>query len=290
MAGILENKSASPESAFRDTVSVTMANYHERARPMTKDLLQEADFKRIQQISKERFKNASDFKFFFVGNINIEEFKPLLEKYIGGIPSVDEKENWIDLGIEKPKGVIDKVVKRGEEDKSTQYIVFHGDFDYNSQNQVQLDAVSKILTTRLLEVIREDKSSVYSIGAYQSSSKFPKEEYSITVAYGTSPQKLDELKKAVFDIISEYKENGPTVEEVAKAQEKMLRERETAIRENGFWLGILSNTYYLKDGDFSEFGSFEKIVNNLSPESTQKAFKDWFDFENYISVALAPAD
>ncbi len=288
MAGILENKSASPESAFQDTMSVTMANYNERARPLTKELLSEADFDRMKQIAKERFKNAADFKFFFVGNINLDEFKPLVEKYIGGIPSVPEKEKWVDLGIEKPDGVVEKVVKRGEEDKSIQYIVFHGDFDYNSQNQIQLDAVSKILTTRLLEVIREDKSSVYSIGAYQSSEKFPDQEYTITVAYGTAPKKLDELKKAVFDIISEYKTNGPTAEEVAKAQEKMIRERETAVRENGFWLSVLSNTYYLKNGDFSEFGTFNKLVKNLTVDSTQKAFNKWFDFKNYISVALAP--
>jgi zinc protease len=153
---------------------------------------------------------------------------------------------------------------------------------------VQLDAVGKILSTRLLEVIREDKSSVYSIGAYPSSTKFPEEEYTITVAYGTSPQKLEELKKAVFDIISEYKNNGPTAEEVAKAQEKMLREREVALRENGFWMGILSNTYYIKNGDFSEFGNYDKLVKNLTVDSTKKAFNDWFDFKNYISVALAP--
>jgi zinc protease len=257
---------------------------------MTKEMLQEADFNRMKQIAKERFSNASDFKFFFVGNLELETFKPLVEKYIGGIPSVDEKEKWVDLGIEKPDGVIEKVVKRGQEEKSTQYIVFHGDFDYNSQNQVQLDAVAKILTTRLLEVIREDKSSVYSIGAYQSSGKFPKEDYSVTIAYGTSPQKLDELKKAVFEIISEYQKNGPTDEEVAKAQEKMLRERETAVRENGFWMGVLSNTYYLKDGDFSEFGTYEKLVKNISAKSTQKAFNKWFDFENYVSVALAPEE
>jgi len=140
----------------------------------------------------------------------------------------------------------------------------------------------------LLEVIREDKSSVYSIGAYPSSTKFPDEEYTITVAYGTAPQKLDELKKAVFDIVSEYQKNGPTADELATAQEKMLRERETALRENGFWMNILSNTYYIKNGDFSEFGNYENLVKKLTTDSTKKAFVDLFDFKNYISVALAP--
>ncbi len=290
LSGILENKAASPESAFQDTFSVTVANYHERARPMSKELLSEADFNRIKKIDKERFRNAADFKFFFVGNINPDELKPLVEKYIGGIPSLPEKENWVDLGIRKPNGVVEKTVKRGQEDKSTQYILFHGNFDYNAQNQVQLDAVGRILSTRLLEVIREDKSSVYSIGAYPSSSKIPNEEYSITIAYGTSPDKLDELKTAVFEIITEFAQKGPSKEELEKAQEKMLRERETQVRENGFWMGILSNTYYLKDGDFSEFGNYDQLVKNLTIDSVKKGFKEYFDFKNYISVALKPND
>lgn len=288
MSGMLENKAASPESAFQDTMTVTMANYHKRSRPMTKELLQEADFKRMQQIAKERFKNAADFKFFFVGKINPEEFKPLVEKYIGGIPSTGEKESWIDLDIDKPDGIVEKIVKRGEEDKSIQYLVFHGDFEYNSQNQVQLDAMGRILSSKLWDIVREEKSSAYSVDAYTSSNKFPEEEYSVTVVYGTAPDKLEEIKKTVFEIIADYKKNGPTKEELATAQEKMLRERETALRENGFWMGILSNIYYIKNGDFSEFGNYEMLVKNLSLDSTKKAFNDWFDFKNYISVALAP--
>ena len=289
-AGVLENKAASPDAAFRDTLSVVMANYNERVRPLTVELLKEADFNQMQSIGKERFKNAADFKFFFVGNIDVETFKPLVEKYIGGIPSTSEIENWVDLDINKPEGVVEKIVKKGQEEKSTQYIVFHGDFDYTSQNRVQLDAMSKILTTRLLEVIREDKSSVYSIGAYSSSSKFPDKKYSVTIAYGTSPDKLVELKKAVFEVIKKFAKKGPSKEELAKAQEKMLRERETQVRENRFWLSIITNTYYLKDGDFAEFGGYKNLVKGLTVKSTKKAFKEYFDFENYISVALAPAE
>ena len=279
-ATVLENKSASPESNFRDTLNVVLSNYNEREKPMSVERLKEASFNKMKQIGRERFKNASDFKFFFVGNIDLETFKPLVEKYIGGIPTLNKQEEWVDLGIEKPEGVVNKVVNKGQEEKSIQYIVFHGDFDYTSQNRIQLDAMGRILSTRLLEVIREDKSSVYSISARPSSSKFPDPEYTVAISYGTSPQKLDELK--------EYIKNGPTDEEVKKAQEKMLREREVSVRENSFWLNVLSSTYYLKDGDFSEFGTYDELVKNIDVKSTKSAFKTYFDFDNYVSVALAP--
>jgi len=289
-ATVLENKANSPEANFRDTLSATVANYNPRAMPMTLEKLNEASFNQIREIGKDRFKDASDFKFFFVGNIDLDAFKLLVEKYIGGIPTLNRNEHWKDLGIEKPNGVINKVVHKGQEEKSIQYILFHGDFDYNAQNQVQIDAVAKILSTRLLEVIREDKSSVYSIGAYPSTSKFPEPEYTVSISYGTSPAKLEELKSAIFDIIKEYAKNGPTEEELNKAKEKMHRERETQVRENSFWLNILSNTYYIKNGDFLQFGNYDQLVDNLTIKSTQKAFSDYFHFDNYIGVALAPAE
>jgi zinc protease len=290
LAGALQNKAASPEAAFQDTLQVTMAGYHERSRPLTTELLKEANFSRIEEIGKERFRNAADFIFFFVGNIDLATFQPMVEKYIGGIPSSGEKENWKNLQIETPGGVVEKVVKKGQEEKSIQYIVFHGDFDYTSENQTELDAVGKILSTRLLEVIREEKSSVYSIGASPSTSKYPDEEYTVAIYYGTDPEKLPELKEAVFAEIKHFAEKGPTSEELEKAKEKMLRERETAEKENGFWLNILSNTYFLKNGDFSKYGTYRELVENMTTRSIQKAFQKYFDFENYVSVALAPAE
>ena len=81
---------------------------------------------------------------------------------------------------------------------------------------------------------------------------------------------------------------GPSEEELSKAKEKMLRERETAMKENSYWLNILSNTYYLKNGDFSEFGTYNALLDKLTVKLVKKAFKKYFDFKNYISVALVP--
>jgi zinc protease len=112
----------------------------------------------------------------------------------------------------------------------------------------------------------------------------------VSIYYGTAPEKLDELKEAVFAEIKKFAQNGPSEDELKKAQEKMLREREIALRENGFWLNMLSSTYFIKDGDFSGFGKYNNTVQGLTTESVKKAFQKYFNFENYISVALKPAD
>ena len=288
MKGVLENKKASPEAAFQDTFLVTSVNYHPRKRPMSAEMLDEAKLDRIAQINKERFADASDFKFFFVGNIDQEKIKPFVEKYIGSLPSLHSNEHWNDLHIESPSGVIEKTVYKGQEDKSVFYMDFHGDFEYTKENVIAFTALGKILSTRLLEVIREDKSSVYYIDASPSINKYPKPEYGMTIYFGTAPAKVQELKEAVFAEIKDIAKNGPSEEELNKAKEKLLREREVNLRENKFWLGVLSSYYRNYDGNFEDFGSYNDLVNNISTESIRKTTSDYLNFNNYFSVTLKP--
>ncbi|HEX7585700.1 MAG TPA: insulinase family protein [Prolixibacteraceae bacterium] len=287
-AGILENKKTSPEAAFQDTLLVVSSSYSPRKRPMTTELLKEADLSRITEINHERFSDASNFKFFFVGKIDKEALKKLVVKYLASIPSTHKNENWKDPGIKEPSGIIDKTVYKGQDAKSMQYLVFHGDFDYNRRNLLLISAVGKILTTRLLEVIREDKSSVYYIDASPSVEKYPEPKYDMFIYYGADPAKLSELKEAVFAQIKDIATNGPTAADLQKAKEKLLRERETNLRENKYWLSVLSNTYFNYDADFSHFADYESIVNSFSADDIKAAAKKWFDFGNYYGVALKP--
>jgi zinc protease len=286
--GILENKKSSPEAAFQDTLQVVSANYNIRRKPMTAEMLNEADLSRIAQINQDRFSDASDFKFFFVGKIDKVVLKTLVEKYLASIPSSHKNENWKDLGITEPSGVVEKTVKKGQDAKSMQYIAFHGDYDFNRKNNILINAVCKILTTRLLEVIREDKSSVYYIDASPSVEKFPVSKYDISISYGADPAKLAELKEAVFAQIKDIATQGPLESDLQKAKEKLLRERETNVRENRYWLGILSNTWYNSNGDFSGFNDYDSIVNSFTIHDIKAATQKWCNFSNYYGVALKP--
>ena len=287
-AGALENKKTSPEAAFQDTLQVVSANYSPRKRPMTAEILKEADLSRITEINHERFSDASDFKFFFVGKIDKEALKQLVVKYLASIPSTHKNENWKDEGIKEPSGVVEKTVYKGQDAKSIQYLVFHGNYEYNRRNNLLINALSKILTTRLLEVIREDKSSVYYIDANPSVEKFPEAKYSMAINYGADPAKLAELKEAVFAQIKDIATNGPSAIDLQKAKEKLLRERETNLRENRYWLSVLSNTWFNSDADFSQFGDYDSIVNSFTVDDIKAAANKWFDFKNYYGVALKP--
>ena len=288
MRSQLDNKNVSPESAFSDTLRFVTANYHPRIKPLTKEMLDEAKFSRIEQICKERFANPGAFTYFFIGKIDTVKLKPLVEKYLASLTAGNKAEKWVDLEVRKPQGVVEKIVNKGKESKSIQYIIFHGKLNYVTKDMVELDAISKILSTRLLESIREDKSSVYSIGAQPGMNKLPVSEYDVTIYYGTSPEKLKELKASIFGIIQDLIKNGPKQEEVDKAREKIKREHETNLRENNYWEGTLKSYYLNKNGDFKTFKEFDSVVEGLNQKSLKAGASRIFNFKNYISVALMP--
>ncbi len=290
MRSQLDNKDVSPEIAFSDTFRYVTSNYNPRMKPLTKEMLEEAKFNRIEQIGKERYSNPGAFTFFFVGKIDPVSFKPLVEKYLASLNSGSKAENWVDLGVRKPSGVVEKIVRKGKESKSIQYIQFHGKLNYTTKDILEIDALSKILTTRLLESIREDKSSVYYIGAQPGTNKLPVSEYDMTIYYGTSPEKINELKTSVFAIIHDLIENGPKQEEVDKAREKIKREHESNLRENNYWQSTLKSYYLNMNGDFKTFLEFDQVTNDLSLQSLKSAAARTFDFNKYISVALMPEE
>ena len=283
----LANRDASPETAFSDMLTITSTNGHPRKRPMTLELLGEADLAAIDRIARERFHNASDFKFFFVGNIDSETFRPLVERYIGSIPSEKKTEKWNNLHVNPPRGVVTRTVNRGVEPRSTSYIVFHGKVKYKPETVAAVNMFSSILNTRLLDLIREDKGNVYSISVSPSFGRIPEEKYSITITYGCAPEKVEELRDTVFAEIRKLGAEGPTADELKTAREKLLRDRETAVRLNNFWTSFLSNGYLVEKGKFEEMGKYQSRVNGVTLTQMKKAVT-LFDFNNYFSVSLKP--
>jgi len=283
----LENQSLDPQSVWQDSIRTIMASNHPRRRVLTPELLDESSFKRINYIFKTRFGDPGNFTFFFTGNINPEEAKPMLEKYLGSLPKVNREETWKNLGIEAPKGIVDKTVYKGEDEKTMVVINFHGDMDYTVTDRLELDAISSILSTKLLEEIREEKSGVYTVGAYPNASRIPEEEYGVTIFFSCDPVRIDELTEGIFAEIKKLQENGPSDVDLNKAIQKQTRELETSLEENRFWMRKLEE---VNDGTMKtkDVLKYQKYIDKLNAKSLQKAANKYFDMDNYIRVILKP--
>lgn len=283
----LENKSLSPESAYNDTLSVTVNSYHPRRKPFTVDMLGQIDPETAQTVYDDRFADAGDFTFLFVGSFTKEQIMPFITQYLAALPATDRDESWKDEAIVTPAGKISKIVKRGVEPKSKTMIKFTGEFDYSRQNRYDMYSMMKILNIRLREVLREDMGGVYGVGVWSSMSKYPSPEYSLNVTFGCSPDRVEELTDAVLAEINTIRTELPEQTNVEKVKESQRREREINIKRNGYWLNSLA-VYYRENRDLEKFMKFNELIEGFSAEAAQQAAQRYFDMDNMIQVTLYP--
>lgn len=279
--------SPSPEMVFSDTLSATLGGYNFRRLPISVERFDMANTDRAYEIYKERFADPSDFTFFFTGAFKPDEIKPLLEKYLGALPTQRKKENFKDLGIRIPSGRIAKTIYKGIEAKSRATLVYSGDFEYNEDNKTQLDALEEILNIKLIEEIREKESGVYGIGAQASYTKIPAQRYTIRIGYGTGPERVEELGTKTLAIIENIKKNGATQVDIDKVKAETRRAMEVKMRENNFWQGALVDAY-TNGEDPKAVLDWSKQLDKITVESTKAAANKYFNDANFIKVVLMP--
>ncbi|MCX6170895.1 MAG: insulinase family protein [Ignavibacteriales bacterium] len=286
MQNYLANQKASPEKAFQDTIQVTLNDYNIRRRPMNSELLNEIDFDKAYQIYKDRFADASDFTFYFVGKFDKEKIKPLIEKYIGSLPSIKRNETWKDIGINYPQGVVEKNVYKGIEPKSFVQLIFTGPFNWTPQNRWEYESMRNVLDIKLREVIREEKGGTYGVAVYGSPEKNPKERYTFNIWFGCNPERVDELTKTVFVQLDSLKNYNIGDLYLTKVKEIQKRTNETNLKENRYWLSSLYSSYWYNEDPLLILEK-DKLTETLDKSIIQKRAKETFG-DNYIKVVLYP--
>ncbi len=287
LKSFLKNRNLSPEAAFQDTLEVTLTQYNTRNKPWTLETLDKMDINESLKIFKERFADASDFTFFFVGSFSPDSIKPFILTYIGGLPSTKRSENWKDLNIDPPSGVIEKAVFKGLEPKSRVNLTFAGEFDWNLDSRYKLTAMTDVLRIKLREVLREDKGGTYGVSVSANGQRIPDEEYKISITFGCSPDRVNELVSTAFNQIDSLKSHPVGSIYLTKVKEIQRREWETNLKENSFWLRTLTY-YYLYGINLDEIKKYSERVEELSAEDILDSAKKYFNENNYVKIELFP--
>ncbi len=166
--------------------------------------------------------------------------------------------------------------------------LFHGEADYNMINNMHLDGLCEILTTKLLEEIREKESGVYSIGAYPNFSKEPYSRFVVQIFYSCDPAREKELFSKIMAIIDNLQKGNMTDSDIEKTIEKMKREYETNSRENRTWRNTLRSVQRgeITANDYVNYLTILKEQINI--ENMTKAARNFLQADNYLKVYLLP--
>ncbi len=279
---------ANPQYAFYDTL-------YKSSYPGAKRLIIIPTEEQISQIKldkafgiyQDRFADASDFKFFIVGNFDVDSITPMIEKYIGSLPVTNRKETWKDVSPQFAKGVNEIKFYKGTEKQAMVGLLMSGSIEWNVKNKLSMALLQGIMDIKLVEVIREKLSGVYSPQAMLSIEHYPKPEFNVMVMFGCAPRSADKLTKAVFGIMKGLLKKGPSQIDLDKAKEAIIRERETNLKKNNYWLQKLESASFDGD-DINNVLNIEDQLKTITIDDLKQLSQKCFTKDHYVRVVLLP--
>ncbi len=288
--GLLQNKHLNPEDVFADSVEIYSYNNHPRVIVDKPENIKELDLEKTLEIYKDRFADASDFTFFFVGSIDPKVIEDLAEKYLASLPSLKRKEKVNDLKIDYIRGIHDYSIKSGLEQKSKIQITLVSDYKYSVKANNDLQAMNLILNEKLRENIREEKSGVYYVYAYPEIRYFPKSQLAIHIILGCSPDRVDELTTAIYEQIDLLKNNLPDEKYMQIYRQTMAQNINTSVKRNNYWLNNLKS-HYQNSLNLNDFINSMDYVNAVKPENIRKAAQKYLQYDkNRMRFVLLPLE
>lgn len=245
----------------------------------------QTDYQLAYNKYKERFANAGDFEFYFVGNIDDKAIEDYSAKYLASLPSTGVKEKATDLGYRMLKGEHKKVVNKGTDPKSSVTIMYYGDATYTPKEALAMQALGEILTIKLTEQLRENESGVYGINARGSMGKVPYGSYSFNISFPCGPDNAEKLTASALNELQKIIDKGPDPKDLTKYKEAELLDYKKDIKDNNYWLDYFTRSYTYGTSA-EEIFKVEEKVNALTAKDVQDVAKKYLTKDKVIGMLM----
>ena len=284
MKSQLEAMEANPEMEFYYRMPEALYKNPARFSQLRAADMDMVNYQAIMDWRKERYADASDFTFTFVGNIKPEEAKNMIALYLGSLPSTNRKESFVPVNIDFNSGIKDNHFSKAMDNPKAIVLDFFWTTVENTQyNKVVMNYLSQILTTVYLEKIREDEGGTYSIGAYGGISEYPSGRTAMQIMFETEPGKEAYLNGIALKEFDELASNGPREEDFAKVKEYLVKQFADQQQQNSYWRNVMN--YYNGYGK-DNYTNYLNIVNTVTPDDVQKMAKQIIGAGNKIEVIM----
>jgi zinc protease len=286
--GFIRNRINDPAAVFSDTIGQIMSQRNPKARPVSVDLVESLDVAVGADVFRDRFRDFSDFTFIVVGAIQPEQLRPYAERWIAALPGGGRRETPQSPGITPPRGPITYVMRKGTEPKADTRLLITGETPWSRDAVMRAAAITDILDMRLRDVLREDLGGTYGVAVGTSIDRWPEQRFTTSLHFGSAPERADSLANVALDVLRRFAANGPTADELDKVRENLRRNRETSLKQNGFWMTVLENYAIWNDDPAEAVRTFSQRVTSLDANGVRDLARIVLNEANLARFTLLP--
>ncbi len=284
------NMEKDPNKIKNDSMQLITTGYNPRTPILSKEKITNITLEDIKKIYTDRFNSADEFTFFIVGNIEKETVIPMVEKYIGSLPSSGRKETWIDRKIEQPKGKITREISMPLKiPKATVFISFADHMKYNPYNNLGLEVIKGVLDLVYTEKVREDEGGTYGVQVSLSLQKMPSELGEGVITFDCDPARANALKAIIYKELDNILKNGPTQVNLDKTVNNILKTREEDKMHNAYWNRTLSR-YYSIGINYNDPANYENILKKFTIKDIKAIADQMFDKADVVDLIFKPSN
>jgi zinc protease len=237
----------------------------------------------------ERFANAANFAFFVVGSFTVEGITPLLEKYIGSLPSKQTPDAVPAAAVPAfPAAVVRDVVRKGRDPRSQTAITFFADTGLEPEQVERVNATAAVLQRRLFERLRESLGATYSVTVNYSDLSPLRGFGTVTVNFGSAPETADRLVAQALDEVAALRANGPTAEETAAVKAARTAELRQRLARNDYWTDELVRARALGRDPAAIAHEVDTADAALTVAGLKDAARRYLPENRYTVVTLLP--
>ncbi|HEX6465340.1 MAG TPA: insulinase family protein [Vicinamibacterales bacterium] len=290
LSAAVANRTNNPDTVFADKVEEVNTSNHYTSRPLTPDGVNMLDRSKMMSFYRGRFSNAADFTFFMVGAFKIDEALPLLQRYVGGLPSTGTATSeFKDVRIQFPARDERATVQKGREPKSETVISYYAEPPGNDPLEMErVLAATDVLELALRDILREELGQTYTVSVGLSQSLPQKGDGHVEITFGASPENMPKMIERVQQEVDRLRKEGPSVDLLNKVKETAKRNYETSLKTNGYWLGRFQ-AVKMWNQDPAIISHRVERIDALTPASVKESFNKYFPAERITVVTLMPA-
>jgi len=288
MNAIVPNLSKQPNYILGEAYLKTAYGDNPRRQLISMDMLSKMSVASLEQSYKTLFSNMAGACVYITGNVDLETIKPLVEKYIGSLPTVGQGNTYIDHNLQVVPGKVENIFNAPmTTPKSSVLMIFSGDLKYDLENVLTMQAFRYTLDLIYTETIREEEGATYGVGTQGSLSAIPQNRGEMIIQFDTDPARVDEMIKLAIQGVEDIANNGPTEEQMVKVRENFLKNVSESRISNSYWSNNLRQ-YDLTGVDLDT--EREAIINSLTAEKVKNFVSEFIGQGNFVKIVMNPEE